>query len=207
MERIRLSLIDFGYVSQLIRFTRYDGYTFKTYRFDDTNPKSISDNRILSIYLDSAENLWIGTEGGGLNLYNYDLEEFSKFKFSENPLDNNIYSIYEDNEHNLWAGTGCGVYKLNYSPENRELRITPIVSNFEEMTNVRAIYRNSKDEMILGTTIGLYTLNPNNTPPSHSHILPQKLPNITSSIFAIETLDDKHLLLGANGCIRLPNRF
>ena len=175
---------------------RYDGYTFKTYRFDDTNPKSISDNRILSIYLDSAENLWIGTEGGGLNLYNYDLEEFSKFKFSENPLDNNIYSIYEDNEHNLWAGTGCGVYKLNYSPENRELRITPIVSNFEEMTNVRAIYRNSKDEMILGTTIGLYTLNPNNTPPSHSHILPQKLPNITSSIFAIETLDDKHLLLG-----------
>ena len=135
---------------------RYDGYTFKTYRFDDTNPKSISDNRILSIYLDSAENLWIGTEGGGLNLYNYDLEEFSKFKFSENPLDNNIYSIYEDNEHNLWAGTGCGVYKLNYSPENRELRITP----------------------------------------SHSHILPQKLPNITSSIFAIETLDDKHLLLG-----------
>lgn len=94
--------------------------------------------------MDSAENLWIGTEGGGLNLYNYDLEEFSKFKFSENPLDNNIYSIYEDNEHNLWAGTGCGVYKLNYSPENRELRITPIVSNFEEMTNVRAIYRNSK---------------------------------------------------------------
>ena len=177
---------------------RYDGYTFKTYRFDDADPNSISDNRILTIYLDSAKNLWIGTEGGGLNLYNYNQEDFTRFKLSENPLDNNIYSIYEDNKHDLWAGTGCGVYKLNYSLQNKKLQITPIVSNFEEMINVRSMYRNSKNEMILGTTIGLYTLNLNNilSSSSDSHNLPQKLPDITSSIFAIETLDDKHLLLG-----------
>lgn len=175
---------------------RYDGYTFKTYRFDDADSKSISDNRILSIYLDSMENLWIGTEGGGLNLYNYDQEEFIRFRFSENPLDNNIYSIYEDSEHNLWAGTGCGVYELSYSLQNKKLRITPVVSNFEEMTNVRAMYRNSEDEMILGTTLGLYFLRLNNTLPSGSCNLPQKLPGIASSIFAIEALDDKHLLLG-----------
>ncbi len=47
---------------------RFDGETFEVYRFNPSNPNSISNNWIYSISEDKKGNLWVGTKGG-LNKY------------------------------------------------------------------------------------------------------------------------------------------
>jgi len=58
------------------------------------------------------KDLWIGTEGGGLNYYNNKTGEFSYFL--NNPKDknslssNNVKCIIQDRDGNLWIGTHDG---------------------------------------------------------------------------------------------------
>lgn len=47
---------------------RFDGYGFKTYRFDPSK-NSISGNQINSLLEDTRGLLWIGIDHGGLNCY------------------------------------------------------------------------------------------------------------------------------------------
>ncbi|WP_369450782.1 two-component regulator propeller domain-containing protein [Algibacter lectus] len=42
-------------------------YNFIRYQKNPINDSSLSDNRVISLCEDSQNNIWIGTEGGGLN--------------------------------------------------------------------------------------------------------------------------------------------
>jgi signal transduction histidine kinase/ligand-binding sensor domain-containing protein len=60
----------------------------------------------LSILEDSRGNLWFGTWGGGVSMYN--VETFTHFTRKEGLSDNRVYSILEDSQGNLWFGTYLG---------------------------------------------------------------------------------------------------
>ncbi len=59
--------------------------TFIHYKNDPENNKSLSNNFVRVIYEDQAGDLWIGTEGGGLNKLDRDTNTFEHFK--SNPGD------------------------------------------------------------------------------------------------------------------------
>jgi ligand-binding sensor domain-containing protein len=61
---------------------RYDGYGFQSYYHDDLDTASLSDNYILSMAEDMRGNLWIGTFEGGLNRYNRDKNDFTRYPVS-----------------------------------------------------------------------------------------------------------------------------
>lgn len=48
---------------------RYDGYTFTTYRFDPSDPHTLSTNVLVSLYEDRDGMLWVGTNRGGINRF------------------------------------------------------------------------------------------------------------------------------------------
>ncbi len=91
---------------------------FKHYRYQRDNTKSLGSNTILSIFKDSRNNLWIGTWAGGLNLYNYETDNFKRFlpNSEKGSIGSaNVFCIYEDSRGNLWVGTnGGGLNKYNY---------------------------------------------------------------------------------------------
>src|SRR5438045_2454074 len=58
--------------------TRYDGYSFVTYRHTEDNKESISDNEIYAFCIDKEGSLWIGT-GNGLNRYDAINDRFETF--------------------------------------------------------------------------------------------------------------------------------
>jgi signal transduction histidine kinase/ligand-binding sensor domain-containing protein len=98
---------------------RYDGYEAKVYRNDPDDPNSLSTNPLRVVHEDRAGNLWIGTSGGGLNRFDRETEQFTRYQHDPddpNTLSgNDVRSIYEDQTGALWIGTTAGLNRLNLS--------------------------------------------------------------------------------------------
>jgi len=79
------------------------------FQHDPENNKSLSDNRITSLFEDSMGYLWIGTLEGGLNKFNPSTREFIRYLHdSDNDCTisgNDISSIQVDRRGCMWVGT------------------------------------------------------------------------------------------------------
>jgi ligand-binding sensor domain-containing protein len=102
---------------------RFDGYTYKVFRSDPLNKKSLGSSFIFSLYQDVNGTLWVGTERG-IYYYNYDNENFTFLKGSST---NNIRCIVMDNRQNLWFISGLTLFK--YTPATKS--ITSYARDFE----------------------------------------------------------------------------
>src|SRR5215210_2004596 len=58
---------------------RYDGYSFKVYKFDPADTASLAQNLIATLFEDSDGVIWIGTEGGGLSKFDPATEKFTEY--------------------------------------------------------------------------------------------------------------------------------
>lgn len=91
---------------------RYNGYEFYTFRHDPKDPGSLSNNNVGVMLIDSRNRLWVGTWGGGINLYDRDKQAFIRFMHdpeNEHSLAaNRVQAIFEDSTGNVWIGTNGG---------------------------------------------------------------------------------------------------
>ena len=91
---------------------KYDGYHFTTYKYNELDEYSLSDNWITSIYEDKSGIIWVGTDAAGLNQFNRETEKFTRYTHNINNPDslgaNRVLSIYEDKSSRLWIGTDSG---------------------------------------------------------------------------------------------------
>ncbi|ANQ50340.2 response regulator [Flammeovirga sp. MY04] len=102
--------------------------------YQQTNKKSLFDDHIKAIFEDSKQNLWIGTEVGGLNYlinennYNYD-NGFGQISIKNYPDENNrVYAIAEQHlpqsklrKRLLWLGTTFPTFLIALDPNTMEL--------------------------------------------------------------------------------------
>lgn len=96
---------------------------FRSYKFNPNDTTSLGANQVQSIFIDSKNNYWFGTFGGGLNLANFSNEFPDELKFKRyindpnNPFslsDDRVYTIYEDKDEIIWIGTfGGGLNKFD----------------------------------------------------------------------------------------------
>ncbi len=91
---------------------------FEHFVNNPSDPNSLSDNRVYTLFEDRKGNLWVGTFGGGLNRYDKKTNNFTHYK--NDPADNfslsdnRVLSIYEDSNGNFWVGTyGGGLNKFD----------------------------------------------------------------------------------------------
>ncbi|MFZ6028164.1 MAG: two-component regulator propeller domain-containing protein [Chloroflexota bacterium] len=88
---------------------RYDGYTFKTYKHDPDDERSISTDSIGVLYVDRGGDLWVGTSGGGVDRYDRETDAFVHYR--PHPDDPSslpggiVWAFYEDESGTLWVGT------------------------------------------------------------------------------------------------------
>jgi len=95
------------------------------FKNNPVDPNSISNDRVKSLFVDDDGNLWIGTENGGINLYNRETNQFLQYRIDEyDPMSLNNESIQafaKDRNNNLWVSTyGGGV---NISVKNSDFII------------------------------------------------------------------------------------
>ena len=86
---------------------RYDGYEFITYKYDQNDPNSLSNNEIICLENENNEFLWIGTRSGGVNRMDFSTGHITRF--NNLTYDDLVQSIVLDSLNNLWAGTSEGL--------------------------------------------------------------------------------------------------
>lgn len=76
--------------------------------FGALGPESLINESVFSLYLDTQDRLWVGTESKGLIRYDLKTGKFRRFKASSNQKTlktNAIYSLFEDSQGTIWIGT------------------------------------------------------------------------------------------------------
>jgi len=78
------------------------------FEHEDTNLNSLSDNSVVAIYRDRAGLLWVGTQNGGVNILNFQQEQFGHYTY--HPADRDSLSpgkataMYQEPGGVLWVG-------------------------------------------------------------------------------------------------------
>ncbi len=95
----------------------YDGHVFTTFEHDPSDPLSLSDDAVRTIFEDRHGNLWVGTNSGGLDRLDRATGTFRRFRHdSADPRSlshDSVYGIAEDESGHLWVGTQRGLNRLD----------------------------------------------------------------------------------------------
>ena len=88
-----------------------------TYRNNPADPSSLSSDSVRTLLVDDRDLLWVGTDGGGFNLFNPDERSFTRFLHDPsdaNSLNNDqVLSLAQDFGGVIWIGTYVGIGKFN----------------------------------------------------------------------------------------------
>lgn len=136
--------------------TRYDGVRTVVFRHRPADLTSLSDNWVWALLEDSRRNLWVGTGGGGVNLWDPQRRGFLRFQNDEadpRSLSHDaVRTIFEDREGNLWIGTEGGLNRFN--PERGDFTRymhNPIDPGSLSNDDVRAILEDRTGRLWIGT--------------------------------------------------------
>lgn len=144
---------------------RYDGYHIKLFQYHPNEPNSLSNNKINLIFEDSKHRLWVGTESGGLLLYDNRLEHFKRYQYQQGATDrlsnNQILSMIEDQrDGTLWIGTDFGLNHFNPDTEKFQVYLKePEYANSLADNHIRALYQEDNGTIWVGTKEGISILN------------------------------------------------
>jgi len=110
-----------------------------------------SDRKIKSLFVDSKENLWVGSIKNGVSLIseNGEVTHFSPRRF----INPSITSFTEDNEGNIWVGTSYGLTKFNYGVQVEHFSDSeknPISNN-----RITCLHKDNYGNVWIGTDYGL----------------------------------------------------
>ncbi len=143
---------------------------------DAANPDSLSSNSsIMFIRQSDDQHLWMGTWGGGLNLYNYKTKRFRRFQHDPSDpkslSDNMLMQMYTDHQGILWFGTQNGGL-------DRFDKKTETFTTYLDGEGIFQIYEDSSDRFWVTTlSNGLFLLDRNTGKTIHHYTTEDGLPN------------------------------
>jgi hypothetical protein len=148
----------------------------------------LGSNAISAIYQDSRKNIWVGTLGGGLNLYNAKTKTFSTWDFPDAARYTIISAITEDAGGFLWVTTSNGIIRFN--AQTRNFRHFSVLNGIQgpEFT-LGASLTTSTGDLLFGGTSGFNIISPFKLPQNR---------NAPPVIFTSFQLFNKNVDISAN---------
>ena len=103
---------------------RFDGKSFKVFKYNRKNPKSLMNNIVHDVCADKEGNIWCSTTSG-ISRYNKQTDSFDNYVLEDDSTHEKIVagegSILCDRQGVIWAGTGsCGLYE--FLPEKNQFK-------------------------------------------------------------------------------------
>ncbi len=136
---------------------RFDGYRFKNYLADPTNPHALPDGQIVAIAPDSG-GLWLGTLSSSLVRFDAATEAFRTWRADPNgrtgPRSATINALVEAPDHRLWIGGDAGLDR--FDPRSGAFERWNLSHADDRQPEVGRILIDKRGGVWVGTTIGLY---------------------------------------------------
>lgn len=90
---------------------------FEHFRHDPDDPASLTRGETFRLHLSVNGNLWAGTMGGGINLWNPEHGNFTRYDLATltggPAIRNDVYALFQDQNNRLWVGTRDGLVCLH----------------------------------------------------------------------------------------------
>ncbi len=135
---------------------------FTRYQHDPNDPRSLSHNRVNSIYEDPPGTLWLGTYGG-LNRFDPATEQFTYFTEQDGLRSNTIYGVIGDEEGMLWISTSGGLSRFDPDAETfTNYDVASGLPNIQFTSGTLA--RNTTGDLFFGGINGFTAFRPSNLP-------------------------------------------
>jgi signal transduction histidine kinase/ligand-binding sensor domain-containing protein/CheY-like chemotaxis protein len=144
---------------------RYDGYSFRPFRYSPTDSNTISGNHVWSLCEDRSGSLWIGTSGRGLSRLVFSEHRFTRYRHDprdENSLAGNweVPWVFEDRSGTIWVALwerGLDRY-LPQSDGFLHRSITTLDAEGTPRGSVHRIAQDGSGRLWIGTRRGLFRL-------------------------------------------------
>ncbi len=137
------------------------GFQFVPFYSDPSDIHSLSKNVIQTLFIDRFDNLWVGTNGGGLNIYSGAGRLFALYNNKSLRLDKGIntdvLSLAQDDYGFVWVGTwGDGLMVIDRNNNrHRQFRHNPANRQSIPENSVFALLPDTGGVMWVGTYNGL----------------------------------------------------
>lgn len=175
---------------------RFDGKDFKHYKFSQTDSLTLSGNYVNKLLEDKNENIWIGTNGNGLNYYDSHLDIIRRVSLGQaKDKAESITALGIDKEENIWVGSiSSGLHRLKQSENNIYKQ-----QNFFPDKQVTALLLGQREEMWIGDADGnVYSVNPSDEK-SFENDIELKVDGQVRAFY----LTEEYLLVGCDGGLYL----
>ena len=123
----------------------YDHKTNNIKKYVHTGAGSLSDSEVRSILFSGNNDVWIGTNSGGLNHLDIAKNTVTAFTTDNGLPNNSIYTILEDRNGFLWLGTNAGLCRFNKTDHSvRNYTPRDGIQNYEFNTNAVAMTKDGR---------------------------------------------------------------
>lgn len=130
-------------------------------RNDEGNPERLASNMATGLFLDSASNIWVLTEGGGMTRMGADGEPPCHFTVEDGLPNNIVQKMLEDDNGNLWISTYDGLSCFDPKTQlftNYMFSGSPVSNQFHHDSGLKS----SDGYMYFGTNDGFIRFRPEN---------------------------------------------
>lgn len=179
---------------------RYDGYSITKYYNTPANNLSLPGNDISFLYSNPYDSsLWIGTQNAGPALYVREIDDFRNFRSQLNNLNNGVFGHISDmaaiDKTRLAISTReNGIYIFNSVDSTFTV---PEFCSEKPLTQVYAMEQDSKGNLWLGTSMGLYCWTKESIQSGSSPVLAGDIASGTKPAIRAIDIDNKgYLIIG-----------
>ncbi|MEE4287251.1 MAG: two-component regulator propeller domain-containing protein [Mariniphaga sp.] len=140
---------------------------FKRFVATSPNTEFLNNNEINCFYENFNGDIWIATQGGGINIYHPNSESFSQITTEDGLPSNNIISMLPDEDGNLWISTHKGLVCYNRFAENPKFQVFNSADGIQgEIFMVNSFYKASDGQMFFGGDNGFSCFYPREIEPN-----------------------------------------
>ena len=136
----------------------------RIYANERDNPSSLSSDIIFSVVPSGDGRIWVGTRGGGLDLFDPETGRSTRYVSGECSLVNNdILSLYMDPDSTLWVGTSYGLSALKKGDVQTGKFLSFTEADGLANNTIHGILGDDNGRIWLSTTRGISMFDPSDT--------------------------------------------
>lgn len=129
------------------------------YVHDEKDEKSISNNKVLSIFEDSRRNVWLTTQGRGICLFHPETESFTRYDTSNGLPNDVVYQMVEDESGAFWLTTNSGL--ACFTLATGAIKVYTTANGLpSDQFNYRSGYKDKDGTIYFGSIDGFVAFNP-----------------------------------------------